>query len=568
MFIIEKRLGVSMLSNKLKSYLLIVVALAFAVTSQTLALGNRRNDDLRAEVRKLTSNLPFKMQEITLPEFPNRVFNIKDYGAVGDGETMNTDAFRKAIKACAEAGGGTVLVPPGLWLTGPIELKSNVNFHIQRGALLVFSRNHEDYPIVKSPTRGFVVASPIYGFNLENVAVTGGGLLDGSGITWRPVKKAKVTSSMWKELTQSGGVVTDDGKIWWPSRQAADGARYLRELMARKPKEELTREDFVPARDFMRPILLFLSKCKNVLVDGVTLEDSPGFAMYPDRCENVVIRHVKINNEYWAQNGDGIDIASSRNVLVYKCTVTAGDDGICMKSSRDRSGNTALKNIVIADCVVYHAHGGFVIGSNTDGGMENISVKNCDYVGTDVGLRFKSARGRGGVVKKIYISNIYMKDIVNEAILFDTYYEESERNTQPQVITDRTPIFKDFYIDSIYCNGARQAVRVDGLPEMPVQNIVISNAVISANRGFTSEFASGFKLQNVKIFPRTGDVYWLNNTKSFLLDEGFCPANTDVFMNVEGEKSADVRIVNTDLSRAKTPVKYGPGAAKDAVILK
>ncbi len=557
-----------MLTDKFKSRSVLLAALLFTMTSRVLAFGTGGNGDLKAEVQKLTSNLPFRMPEIRLPEFPDRVFNIEGYGAIGDGQTMNTDAFRKTMEACSNAGGGTVLVPPGLWLTGPIELKSNVNFHVERGSLVLFSRNHDDYPIIKSPTRGFVVASPVYGFNLKNVAVTGTGLLDGSGITWRPVKKSKVTSSMWRELTESGGVVTDDGKIWWPSQQAADGAQYLRDLRAKKDKKDLTAEDFLPARDFMRPILLLFSKCKNVLVDGVTLENSPAFAMYPDRCEDVVIRRVKVNNEYWAQNGDGIDIASSKNVIVYKCTVTAGDDGICMKSSRDKTGNAALKNIVIADCVVYHAHGGFVMGSNTDGGMENISVSNCDYVGTDIGLRFKSARGRGGVVRNIYISNIYMKDIVNEAILFDTYYEESSRNVEAQPVTDRTPIFKDFYIDSIYCNGARQAVRVAGLPEMPIQDIRISNAVISAERGFTSEFASGFTLQNVKIIPKAGDVYSLKDTKGFVLDQGFCPANTGVFMKVEGKETAGVKITHTDLSPAKVPVNFGPGAEKDAVISK
>jgi polygalacturonase len=557
-----------MLPEKSNKYLRLIAILFLALSPKVFASGQGGYGQIKSEIQRYTSDLPFTMPEVKLPQFPDVVFDIKSYGAVGDGQTMNTGAFKRAIDACSNAGGGTVVVPPGLWLTGPIELKSNVNFHLKRGALVLFSRNHDDYPIIKSPTRGFVVASPVYGFNLENVAITGTGLLDGSGITWRPVKKAKVTSSMWKELTRSGGFVTDDGKMWWPSEQAANGAQYIRDLKARKDKKELTAEDFLPAKDFMRPILLLLSKCRNVLVDGVTLENSPAFALYPDRCEDVVIRNVKVNNEYWAQNGDGIDIASSKNVLVYKCTVTAGDDGICMKSSRDKTGNAALQNIVIADCVVYHAHGGFVMGSNTDGGMENISVKNCDFVGTDIGLRFKSARERGGLVKDIYISNIYMKDIVNEAILFDTYYEESQRETEPQPVTDKTPVFEKFYIDSLYCNGARQAVRVAGLPEMPIKDITISNTEISADRGFSSEFASGFTLSNVGIMPKTGDVFSLRDTKNFKIEEGFCPANTDVFMSLEGKGTYGIKITNTDLSSAKTPVKYGPDVDKNAVTQK
>ncbi len=544
-----------------------LVTVALVLSSFGGAMAQPGNDELKSEISKYTSNLPFAMTPIKLPEIPERVFNIISYGAVGDGATMNTVAFMKTIEACAEAGGGTVLVPPGLWLTGPIELKSNINFHVSRGAFILFSRNHADYPIVKSPTRGFVVASPVYGFNLKNVAITGKGLLDGSGITWRPVKKAKVTASMWKELTQSGGVVTDDGKIWWPSEEAANGGQYIRELKERKDKKKLTADDFLPARDFMRPILLLLSRCQNVLVDGITLQNSPAFAMYPDRCEDVVVRDVKVNNEYWAQNGDGIDIASSKNVLVYKCTVTAGDDGICMKSSRDKSGDAALKDIVIADCVVHHAHGGFVIGSNTDGGMENISVRNCDYVGTDIGLRFKSARGRGGLVKNIFVSNIYMKDIVNEAILFDTYYEEADRDTAVQPITDKTPIFDGFHLDSIFCDGARQAVHVAGLPEMPIRNVSLSNSVIRAEKGFVSDYASGFNLTNVRILPSKGDVFSLSNTGDFKIIKGYCPLNTTVYMSLQGRTTGGIIITGTDLAPAKQKIIYSSGVDKNAVTI-
>ncbi len=562
--------------NRLKN--LAFISISMILNANLVALGQGTPGKISSdkdEVKKYTSDLPFEMPSIQPPEFPERSFNVKDFGAVGDGHTMNTAAFKKAIDACSEKGGGTVLVPPGLWLTGPIELKSNVNLHIERGAILLFSRNHDDYPIIKSPVRGFVVASPVYGFDLENIAVTGAGLLDGSGVTWRPVKKSKVTSSMWKEFVNSGGVVTDGGTIWWPSREAADGGKYMSDLRARKDKKDLTPDDFLPARDFMRPILLLFGSCKRVLIDGVTLEDSPMYALYPDHCEDVIVRNVKVNNEYWAQNSDAIDIASSKNVLVYKCTVTAGDDGICMKSSGGKSTEPALKNVVIADCVVYHAHGGFVIGSNTDGGMENISVRNCDYVGTDIGLRFKSARGRGGLVKNIYVDNIYMKNIVNEAILFDTYYEgfgpgEGTPNLSPvaQAVNERTPIFEDFHIDSVFCDGAKEAVRVAGLPEMPVMDVTIKNSFVTADEGLESYFASGITLQNVTIIPKTGAVYSIKDTKDFVIDSGYCPPNTDVFMTVKGKGTQGVKIVNTDLSPAKTPIDYGADVDKNAVIRK
>ncbi|MEJ2634920.1 MAG: glycoside hydrolase family 28 protein [Calditrichia bacterium] len=508
------------------------------------------------------------MPEIQLPQFPDTTFSITSFGAVGDGHTLNTEAFRKAIEACSRSGGGKVEVPPGVWLTGPIELKSYVNLHISRGALVVFSPDHSNYPIIDPPKRGFTAASPVYGFNLENVAITGEGVMDGSGDTWRPVKKYKTTANQWRDLVQSGGVVDQKTQIWWPSKEAMDGEQYLKELHKRKKSSDLTPADFLPARDYLRPYMVLLINCKKVLIDGPTIKNSPKFALYPNWCENVVIRNVKVNNEWWAQNGDGIDISSSRNVLIYRCTVTAGDDGICMKSSDDKTvKNPTLQNVVIRDCIVYHGHGGFVIGSNTDGGMKNIFVENCDFIGTDIGLRFKSARGRGSLVENIFIKNIYMKDIVNEAILFNTYYENASQDSQSYPVTKFTPRFEKFYLDSIYCLNAKQAVLVRGLPEMPVKNISMRHIYISAKKGFESEYVAGIQLKDVEIIPEGGPVFSFTESSDLTMEDAKVPENTDTFIRVNGPNSKNITVHCRGRSSARIPIEYGDGADKNSVTI-
>ena len=541
--------------------LFLIIILFFLTSNKTAAQENLQDD-----VNNHLKNLPFESFKIQLPSFPEKIFNIKDFGAVGDGHTMNTIAFKKTIEACSKAGGGRILIPPGLWLTGPIELQSNIDFHVERGALVLFSPNHNDYPIIKRPSGGYVVAPPVYGFDLENIAITGSGLLDGNGTTWRPLKRSKINESLWKEFVKSGGVTNSDNSIWYPSKAARDGMEEFDKL--RKSKKEITAEDLLPFKDAMRPRLVSLINCRKILIDGVTLQNSPTFALNPNFCEDLVVRNIKVNNEYWAQNGDAVDIGSSKNVLIYNCTITAGDDGICMKSSsRKNSNGASLQNVVIIDCVVYHAHGGFVTGSNTDGGMHNIYVNNCDFVGTDVGLRFKSARNRGGLVDNIYIKNIFMKDIVNEAVLFNTYYENSGRNEKAGV-NERTPVFKNIFIDSIYCDGAKQAVLAEGLPEMPIQDIKISNSYISADKGFESKYAKGFSLNNVEIITKTAPVFDLRESSDFTLNKIQYPQGITDFMSVAGKDSKSISIENSGITDFDQQIKFTDGLDKSTVIVK
>jgi polygalacturonase len=251
--------------------------------------------------------------------------------------------------------------------------------------------------------------------------------------------------------------------------------------------------------------------------------------------------------------------------LIYDCTVSAGDDGICMKSSGAKNDDMGanLENVVIAKCVVYHAHGGFVIGSNTDGGMQNIFVTDCNFIGTDIGIRVKSNAGRGGLVKNIYISNIFMKDIVHEAISFNPYYEDMPAGTINTNIAnrvkDKIPEFTDFYFDHIYCNGAKDAVTITGLPEMPVSKIHFDNIVISSDKGFTATDASELKLNNVKIIPRKDPVYVLNNVKNINIKEGYFPSNAEVF--IKGDKTTmGVNVTSTDLRNNKNAVQLSSEA--------
>ncbi len=516
-------------------------------------------------------NLPFAMPDIVLPSFSDNAYYITDFGASGDGQTLNTDAFEKAMDACHAAGGGKVIVPQGIWLTGPIRFRSNVNLHVEKGALILFSRDHEDYPIIRNPVnKSFMVSPPIYGFSLENIAITGEGILDGSGETWRPVKKMKTTESQWKKLVTFGGVISSDGKIYWSTPEAMEGEAYLKNLK-RKDKELLTEKDFEPARDFMRPYMVVFYQCRKVLFDGPTFRNSPKFVLYPTFCQDMVIRNIKVFNEWWAQNGDGIDLSGGKNIFIYNCLVSVGDDAICMKSSKSINYHEvpALQNVVISGCEVYHGHGGFVIGSNTDGGMRNIAVNNCTFVTTDVGLRFKSSRGRGGLVENIYICDIFMKDIVREAILFNTYYDTPEEDTAAIFeVNERTPRFQKFHISNIYCNGASQAIKILGLPEMPVQDITFDNITISAVTGFESKETRNIEMNNVTIIPEKGPVYLLNNSRDISMDNIVCPVNTEIFMKLDGKHTAHVKVTNSDLTAAKKAFSFGKEVNESAVVTK
>jgi polygalacturonase len=312
------------------------------------------------------------------------------------------------------------------------------------------------------------------------------------------------------------------------------------------------------------PTLVVINNSNNVLIDGPTFKNSPMYALNPHFCNNLVIRNVQINNEYYAQNGDGIDISSCKNTIVYRCTVNAGDDGICMKSSGKMGADEALQNVVIADCIVYHAHGGFVIGSNTDGGMRNVYVTNCDFINTDIGIRVKSARGRGGLVHDIYIDNIYMRDILNEAILFSTYYEDDKKLKNVEV-NERTPRFQDFYISNIFCNNAKTAISIVGLPEMAVNHIHFSNMSISAATPVIATEASDISLKNVRILSPVSTLITLDNSRNFTLDNISYGSNTSTFISASGDKTSAINVLNTPVKNMAKGVVIGDGVSKSAV---
>jgi polygalacturonase len=482
----------------MKSFLLLLLAAAPALAQ---APAGARPAPAAHDVAWYTQHAPFAMPAVPDPVIPARTVSIKDFGAVSDGKTLNTVAFAKAIAACAQAGGGRVVVPAGTWLTGPIELKSSIDLHTEAGAKVVFTPDRTQYPLQAAGKGQYEVTSPIWGNKLHDVAITGPGVFDGSGEAWRPLKKSKVSAAEWDRVVRSGGVLSADGKIWWPSHEALGGEALLKKL---KSKPDATEADYLPARDFLRPKMVVITNTKNLLLDGPTFQNSPMFVVNPKGISNLIIRNVQVHNDYSAQNGDGIDISASHNVVIYHCTVSAGDDGICMKSSGDRTpDDPALTNVLIADCTVLQGHGGFVIGSNTDGGMRNIWVTDCRFVGTDIGVRVKSNAGRGGLVRDIYVDNIQMRNILHEAVLFDTSYEDvpagKEKGSGLPVAATKVPDFQQFYLKNITCEGAETAMYFQGLPQQPVHDLHFDNVAITATKGVVAGDIRNIEFKNVRL---------------------------------------------------------------------
>ena len=462
--------------------------------------------------KKYTEKLPFQMPEVSAPVIPAYTVNLKKFGAVNDGVTLNTKAFEKAIAALTKKGGGHLVVPQGVWFTGPIVLKSNIDLHLEVGAVIQFSGDESLYPVIQTSFEGLDTRrcqSPLSANGAENISITGKGVIDGNGQFWRPVKKGKMTEGQWKEvLARPGGVESKKG-YWVPNQAYADAEKSANMNVPKASSEE----EWNRIRRFLRPVMVSLVNCKNVLLQGVIFQNSPAWNIHPLMCENIILDDVLARNPFYAQNGDALDLESCKNALIVNSKFDAGDDGICIKSGKDKDGRRRgrpCENVVVDGCTVFAGHGGFVVGSEMSGGVKNILVQNCQFLGTDVGLRFKSTRGRGGIVENIFIDNISMTDIKTDAITFNMYYGgksvaemladgDNPDNVTKMPVTEATPIFRNIDIKNIVCNGAGRAMEFNGLPEMPINGIRLQNINIVAKSDAVFNNCQNIKQRNVHI---------------------------------------------------------------------
>ena len=416
-------------------------------------------------------DLPTPVARVAAPQIPQNEVRLTDCGAIGDGVTLCTEAFKEATKRLSSKGGGRIVVTEGVWLTGPIELVDNIELHVERGAMIFFSPDKRLYE--GHTDREQRVLPCIYAVGRKNIAITGEGIIDGNGIQWRPVKRNKQSDVEWKMYQKLGGYTTDDGSLWYPwqlKNKFPD--------IAKEPKEyESIRND-----------LIRLYACENVLIKGVNVQNAPRFHVHPNNCRNVIIDGISVRCPWNAQNGDGIDFSDVNVGLIVNSTVDVGDDGICMKSSVSKNNVPAngCEDIIVQGNTVYHAHGGFVLGSNTTSGIRRMVVRHNRYCSTDTGLRFKSGLGRGGKTEHIYISDIIMSDIVKSAIVFQCDYSDHDADGTPKrssVLNEkqkkRIPEFQDIHINNVICQGCATGIKASGLEGMNcVHDVTISNTTI------------------------------------------------------------------------------------------
>ncbi|MFW6371202.1 MAG: glycoside hydrolase family 28 protein [Bacteroidota bacterium] len=531
-------------------------------------------------VKSVYDKLEFEMQEIPEPVIPDYSVNIKDYGAISGGQVLNSKAFADAINAVSEKGGGRVVIPAGIWLTGPIVLKSNLEIFTEPGALVIFSTDKDLYPIIETSFEGLDTwrcMSPIYGKNLENIAFTGNGVWDGSGDAWRYVKKSKLTAKQWKELVASGGVVNKKGDEWYPSEQFMKAHE---KANMNVPEGLETKEEYEAIRDFLRPVMVSIQNSKRVLFDGPTFQNSPAWCIHPLMVEDLIVRNLTVRNPWYSQNGDGIDIESCKNVLVVNSNFDVGDDAICIKSGKNEDGRrrgVPAENIIITNNIVYHGHGGVTVGSEMSGGVRNMHVSDCTFMGTDVGLRFKSTRGRGGVVENIYISDIRMTDIPTNAISFNLYYggmsvsemmEKGglEKFSVKEPVTVETPQFKNISIRDIVVKGAQQAVFLQGLPEMKLEKVVIEDMLLESENGISVIDADNVRISNIKLITENKTAVEILNSKNVEIRElDFIYENPKVF-TVNGKENENIRLLPAKNVNVKSHTSIGDEVPEDAVV--
>lgn len=492
--------------------------------------------------------------------------NVRDQDAAGDGKTLDTRAIQAAVDACHNQGGGTVWFPAGRYVTGSIFLRSNITLHLEAGAVLLGSEMPGDYPILNGRWEGSeqpAHAALIGGQGLDTIAIVGRGTIDGRGAGW-----------------------------WQRHREGN--------------------------LDYPRPRLISFTDCHNVLIENITVTNSPSWTINPVRCENVTVNNVTVINPPDSPNTDGINPDSCANVHISNCYVSVGDDCITLKSGSeagDRERRSPCQDITIANCILAAGHGGVVIGSEMSGGIHNVVITNCVFVGTDRGIRLKSRRGRGGVIENVRVTNVVMTDVLCP-ITMNLYYAPGAwgdpviMDKRPRPVTGGTPRFREIRLSQITATGVKTAAAfLFGLAEAPIEDISLSDISISmdpnAEPGYADmadeielmqragvfvRNARRLRLHNVEIAGQSGPAIRLIDATDVELsavstrtpaaetpviqltniDTAFvhgCRARpeTDVFLSVEGEATQEIALRGNHLARARKPVVIALDVSTDAI---
>ncbi len=501
------------------------------------------------------------------------IYDIRAFGGVADGKTKNTGAIRKAIAAASAAGGGTVYLGGGTYLSGPIHLASNITLYIDAGAVLKFSDDFDDYlPMVRSRWEGtevFNFSPLIYADRATNIGVVGRGTIDGQGAAWWKYLRAL------KDEHQKTGAWRADSK-------------WRKEFARVNPNLEWPDDRQNLEMGFLRPPLIQLIDCHNVAIEDLTIRNSPFWTVNPVYSDDVTVRGVTIDNPLDAPNTDGIDPESCRNVHIADCHISVGDDCITIKSGRDRQGRRvgrAAENITVTNCTMGHGHSGVAMGSEISGGIKKIAVSNCVFDGTDRGIRIKSTRGRGGVVEDVRVQNIVMKNVREEAITLNLYYT----NAPPEPVSERTPRFRNIHLSGI-SGSAGEAGAILGLEEARIENVTLTDVDLVAQKGLSIKDASHLGLSGVRIdtaagpslrIDRSDDVHLfdfrtltphaatpvieMSNVKRAFLHGSFAAPGTDTFLNVRGGETQAIFVGENDFADARSPVSVTKDVGPHAV---
>ncbi len=429
-------------------------------------------------------------------------FNIVDYGAKTDGSAPATEAFRQAIQAAKAKGGGTVFVPAGKYVTGPIELISNLTLYFDAGAIVQFPAQR--LPFAKGRHQSIEALEPvplIGGNNLENVTVSGRGVLMSNNADWMKLMPRSMPNG------------SDPG--------SANGPNWERLLQLLEKQTPAPEEAYQAAAPELRPSFVRTMNSRNVLIEGLRFIGSPMWTLHLLYSDNVTVRDVIIET-YPGVHTDGIAVDSSRNVRISNCYIDTGDDGIVIKAGKDADGlrvNRPTENVSITNCTVHHAHGAVTIGSETSGWIRNLVASNFTCDGTQMGIRIKSRRGRGGGVEDVRFDNWTMENVGTAVNVTNYYMMEGEvRTSGVEPISVETPVFRNIAVSNITANHARMAIDVEGLPEMPVTGLRISNMVASAQTGVKAYNTDDLELHGVQINAEKGLPFQIRDSKNLELD--------------------------------------------------